>query len=134
MSYHEEEVIGKAYDGRLMRRLLGYLRPYRLSVAGALIAIILSSLLQLAQPYLIKLAIDKYIAAGDLSGLNRIGIGYLAILLVGFGLEYAQTYTMQVAGQRIMYDLRMRIYEHLQRLDVQFYDRNYRLKKVLVNW
>ncbi len=124
MSYHEEEVLGKAYDGRLMRRLLGYLRPYRLTVAAALVAIILSSLLQLAQPYLIKLAIDKYIAAGDLSGLNQIGIGYLAILLTGFALEYAQTYTMQLTGQRIMYDLRMRIYEHLQRLDVQFYDRN----------
>jgi ATP-binding cassette subfamily B multidrug efflux pump len=124
MSYHEEEVLGKAYDGRLMRRLLAYLRPYKLAVAGALVAIILNSLLQLAQPYLIKLAIDRYIAAGDLKGLNQIGIGYLAILLTGFVLEYAQTYTMQLTGQRIMFDLRMRIYEHLQRLDVQFYDRN----------
>jgi ATP-binding cassette, subfamily B, multidrug efflux pump len=121
---HEEEVLGKAYDGRLMRRLLGYLRPYVLYVAVALAAIISHSILQLAQPYLMKLAIDRYIAQGDLSGLDWIALGFLAILVASFALEYAQTYTMQFVGQRIMYDLRMQIYTHLQRLDIRFYDRN----------
>lgn len=124
MSFHEEEVLGKAYDARLMRRLLDYLRPYRLQVAGALTAIITNSIVQLAQPYLIKLAIDKYIAERDMAGLNQIAAAYLAILLVGFVLEYVQTYTMQLTGQRIMFDMRMQIYGHLQRLDLRFYDRN----------
>jgi ATP-binding cassette subfamily B protein len=124
MSFHEEEVLGKAYDARLMRRLLGYLRPYRLIVAGALAAIISHSILQLGQPYLTKLAIDRYIAEGDLSGLDWIAVAFLAILVTSFALEYAQTYAMQTVGQRIMYDLRMQIYGHLQRIDVAFYDRN----------
>jgi ATP-binding cassette subfamily B protein len=121
---HDEDVLGKAYDARLMRRLLGYLRPYRLRVAVALGAIVGGSLLQLAQPYLTKLVIDEYIATGNTAGLDRIALLFLGILLGAFALEYVQTYTMQIAGQRIMYDLRMQIYEHLQRLDVRFYDRN----------
>ncbi len=121
---HEEEVLGKAYDGRLMRRLLGYLTPYRAAVALALAAIIGQSVLQLAQPYLVKLAIDRYIATGDLAGLDRIALAFLAILCGSFALEFVQTYTMQMTGQRIMFDLRTRIYERLQRLDLAFYDRN----------
>ena len=124
MSFHEEEVLGKAYDARLMRRLLGYLRPYKLQVAGALAAIIGASLLQLAQPYLMKVVIDDYIATGTLVGMERIALLYLAILLAAFVLEFVQTYTMQMTGQRIMFDLRARIFEHLQRIDVGFYDRN----------
>ena len=124
MPYHEEEALGQAYDARLMRRLLGYLRPYKPQVAGAFVAMIGSSLLQLAQPYLLKVAIDRYIAAGDLVGMNRIGLMFLGILVASFGLEYAQTYTMQMIGQRIMFDLRMQIYRHLQRLDLAFYDHN----------
>lgn len=124
MALAEEERLGKAYDARLMRRLLGYLRPYRRAVLVALVAMVVGSLLQLAQPYLVKLAIDRYIAEGDLSGVNRIAILFLAILLGAFVSEYVQTYTMQMTGQRIMFDLRMQIYGHLQRLDIQFYDRN----------
>ena len=122
--FHEEEVLGKAYDARLMRRLLGYLRPYWLQVMVALVAIIVSALVQLAQPYLLMVAIDRYIALGDLDGLNTIGLLYLAVLVTGFALEFVQTLTMQLTGQRIMYDLRMEIYRHLQRLDLRFYDRN----------
>jgi ATP-binding cassette subfamily B protein len=121
---HEEEVLGKAYDASLMRRLLGYLRPYRLEVAIALVAIIAASVLQLAQPWLMKVAIDRYIATGDLRGLDRIGLAFLAILLGSFALEYVQTWILQMTGQRIMYDMRMQIYEHLQRLDLRFFDKN----------
>ena len=74
---HDDDVLGKAYDARLMRRLLEYLRPYRGNAALALAAIIGASMLQLAQPYLMKLAIDRYIAAGDLDGLDRIALLYL---------------------------------------------------------
>ncbi len=121
---HEEEVLGKAYDARLMRRLLGYLRPYLGRVAIALVAIIAGSVLQLAQPYLTKIAIDQYIATGNLRGLDWIAAAFLAILLASFLLEYVQIWMLQLTGQRIMFDMRMQIYGHLQRIDVQFYDRN----------
>ena len=124
MSIHEEEVLGKAYDARLMRRLLGYLRPYLPRVALALAAIIAASVLQLGQPYLTKVAIDQYIATGDLRGLDWIAAAFLAILIGSFLLEFVQIWTLQMTGQRIMFDMRMQIYRHLQRLDVQFYDRN----------
>ena len=123
MAMHED-VIGKAYDARLMRRLLGYLRPHRHSVVLALAAIVGHSMMQLTYPYLTKVAIDQHILTGDLTGLNQIVLLFLAILLASFLLEYLETYTMQMMGQRIMYDLRIQIYSHLQSLDVQFYDRN----------
>ena len=87
MSIHDEEVLGKAYDARLMRRLLGYLRPYSTQVAVALAAIICGSILQLAQPWLMKLAIDRYIAAGNLEGLDVIALAFLGILLGSFAME-----------------------------------------------
>ncbi|MBK5298110.1 MAG: ABC transporter ATP-binding protein [Vicinamibacteria bacterium] len=120
----DDDVIGKAYDSRLMRRLLGYLRPYWRSALVALAAIITHSVLQLAPPYLIKLVIDTYIPAGDLRGLVNVAWVYLAVLAGSFALEFVQTWLMQLTGQRIMYDLRMQLYAHLQRLDLRFYDRN----------
>jgi ATP-binding cassette subfamily B protein len=124
MSAHEEDVLGKAYDGRLMRRLLTYLRPYRKNVVLATAAIIGHSALELIPPVLVKIVIDKYIPAGDLSGLGVIAAMYLATLVGSFVLDYTQTWLLQLTGQRIMFDLRMQIYEHLQRLDLKFYDRN----------
>jgi ATP-binding cassette, subfamily B, multidrug efflux pump len=120
----DDDVIGKAYDSRLMRRLLGYLLPYWRAALVALGAIITHSVLQLAPPYLTKLVIDDYIPAGDLGGLVRVAWIYLAVLVASFALEYVQTWLMQLTGQRIMYDLRMQLYAHLQRLDLRFYDRN----------
>ncbi len=124
MAGHEEEALGKAYDARLMRRLLTYLWPYRPIVAVALAAIIGHAVLQLAQPYLTKLAIDSYIATGDFAGLDRIAVVFLFVLLGSFLLECVQTYILQMTGQRIMFDLRMQVYGHLQKLDVRFFDRN----------
>ena len=121
---HDDEVLGKAYDGRLMRRLLGYLRPYRPQVAFAVATIVGNSVLQLAPPYLTKTVIDSYIPSGDLSGLALIAGLYLATLFTSFAFEYAQTWTMQVTGQRVMFDLRLQVFTHLQRLDLKFYDRN----------
>ena len=120
----DDDVIGKAYDSRLMRRLLGYLRPYWRSALVALAAIITHSVLQLAPPYLTKLVIDTYIPAGDLRGLVHVAWIYFAVLAGSFALEFVQTWLMQLTGQRIMYDLRMQLYAHLQRLDLRFYDRN----------
>ena len=87
----DDEVLGKAYDARLMRRLLTYLRPYWREVAVALAAIIAGAAAQLAQPYLVKLAIDRFIAVRRLDGLGWLAAAYLAILIAGFVLEYVQT-------------------------------------------
>ncbi len=124
MSTHDDEVLGKAYDARLMRRLLQYLRPYRPQVLVALAAIVAGGAASLAQPYLIKVAIDRYVASRQLEGLNGLAMLFLGVLVVAFVAEYTQTWTMQLTGQRIMFDLRMAIYGHLQRLDLAFYDRN----------
>src|SRR4051794_26949464 len=107
-----------------MRRLLQYLRPYWRSVVAALVTIVVGGAASLVQPYLIKVAIDQYIAARRLTGLDRLALIYLAVLVIAFVAEYAQTWTMQLTGQRIMFDLRMAIYRHLQRLDLRYYDRN----------
>lgn len=122
--YHEEEAIDRTYDARLMRRLLSYLRPYRVNVLAAMALIAVVSVLQVSSPYLTKIGIDNHIVKKDLAGLNKIVLIYLAIIVFGFLLGYMQTYLMQLTGQKIMYDLRVQIFSHLQDLPLAFYDRN----------
>ncbi len=122
--YHEEELLGKAYDSRLMARLLTYLGPYRASVVVAFILILAISALRLVGPYLTKVAIDDYIAEGDLAGLNLIAGLYISALLAQFVLSYFQVYVMNLTGQRIMFDMRREIFGHLQKLHPAFFDRN----------
>lgn len=121
---HEEDVLGKAYDARLMRRLLGYLRPYKGAVAVALVAIMASAALALVPPWLTRQVIDVHIPGRSLDGLAWVGVLYLATLIAEFALEFIETWVLQMTGQRIMFDLRMEIYRHLQRLDLRFYDRH----------
>lgn len=121
---HDDEILGKAYDGRLMRRLIGYLRPYKARAFFALCAIITGVGFQLAQPVLVKRAIDRHIATGDLSGVGTVALLYLGTLVGSFLAEFVQTTTLQMLGQRIMYDMRREVYDHLQRLDLAYYDRN----------
>jgi ATP-binding cassette, subfamily B, multidrug efflux pump len=121
---HDEQVLGKAYDARLMRRLLTYIRPYRGSAILAIIYIVAASALSVLPPYLTKVAIDRYIQNRSLSGLNSISALYVLTLIAVFGLSYGQTWVMNLMGQKIMYDLRVQIFRHLQRLDVAFFDRN----------
>ena len=90
----------------------------------AFVAILVGAAAALAQPYLIKIAIDRHIATGNLAGLDRLAALYVAILVGAFAAEYLQTWTMQLTGQRIMFDLRMALYGHLQKLDLRYYDRN----------
>src|ERR1700722_14005513 len=103
----EEEVLGKAYDSRLMRRLLTYLRPYRWQVTIAIAAIILKSFCDVLGPYLVK-----------------ISAIYFSLLILTFVFEFLQTYFMQWTGQKVMFDLRSQIFRHLQRMHVAFYDKN----------
>ncbi len=120
----DDEVLGKAYDAVLMRRLLRYLWPYWPHALGALGAILAHAAFRLVQPYLVKVAIDRHIAAGDLPGLTGVAGLYLGALVGSFAAEYLETWLLQLTGQRIMFDLRTEIHGHLQRLDVAFYDRN----------
>jgi ATP-binding cassette subfamily B protein len=121
---HEEDVLGKAYDSRLMKRLLTYLRPYWRLALLALVVVVGNSLLQLAEPYLVKLAIDRYIGAKDLAGVAQIVKLFFLVLIGAFICEFGGTWLMQTIGQRIMFDMRMQIYGHLQRLGLSYYDRN----------
>ena len=123
-SIHEEEVLGKAYDARLMRRLLQYVRPYRLRVAGAVAVLIAGSAIELIGPLLTKRALDHAIPAGDTRQLAYLTLAYLGTLLAAFVFEAAQTIMTTWLGQSVMYDLRREIFGHLQRLPVAFYDRN----------
>ena len=123
-SFHEEEATGKAYDHRLMRRLLGYLRPYRAQVLLAAGVVLLEALVQLAGPILTKEAIDRGIRQHNVVRLEQVAVLYLAVLVLDFGLGYAQNRIMQGVGQHVMRDLRMTLFRHLQRLPLAFFDRN----------
>ncbi|MBZ5680682.1 MAG: ABC transporter ATP-binding protein/permease [Acidobacteriia bacterium] len=134
----EEEVLGKAYDSRLMRRLLTYLRPYRWQVAIAIVSIVLKSFCDVLGPYLTKVAIDRYLAPSGgttagvwswlsprpLTGIAQIAAIYVGLLLSTFLFEFLQTYYMQWTGQKVMFDLRSQIFRHLQRMHIAFYDKN----------
>src|ERR1700722_17106628 len=134
----EEEVLGKAYDSRLMRRLLTYLRPYRWQVTIAIAAIILKSFCDVLGPYLVKVAVDRYLAPVNsatggiwswlsprpLPGIAQISAIYFSLLILTFVFEFLQTYFMQWTGQKVMFDLRSQIFRHLQRMHVAFYDKN----------
>ena len=120
----EEEVLGKAYDSRLMRRLITYLRPYKRYVALALTLILLESGLEVTFPYLTKISIDRYIRVGNMTGLAFVAVVYVVLLLIRFACSTAETYVLQNTGQKIMYDMRMQTFRHLHTLPVSFYDRN----------
>jgi ATP-binding cassette subfamily B protein len=124
VSLHEEDVLGRAYDHRLMRRLLGYLRPYRGRVLAAVGVVLVDAVVQLAGPWLTMQAIDHGMRQRDLSYLDRVAVLYLTVLATGFVLGYLQTQIMQSVGQRVMMDLRMALFTHLQRLPISFFDRN----------
>ncbi|MEO6462951.1 MAG: ABC transporter ATP-binding protein [Candidatus Eisenbacteria bacterium] len=123
-AYHEEEALGRAYDARLMRRLLGFLAPYKLQVLLAVFFVLLGAGLQILGPYLIKIAIDGDIATGDVRGLGEVALLFICVLFAEFVVGYFQMSIMQSVGQKIMYDLRMQLFEKLQRMSLPFYDRN----------
>jgi ATP-binding cassette, subfamily B, multidrug efflux pump len=130
---HEEEALGKAYDSRLMRRLLQYMKPYKWRVVLALILVAIVTPLELAPPLIFQRAIDNYFTPA----LNHVipeasawaGIGWLSVILLGvlifdFLAQYAQLRIMQRVGQQTMYDMRGEIFGHMQRLPMSYFDRN----------
>jgi len=123
-SIHEEDILGKAYDSRLMARLLAYLKPYKLHVALAVVILFVASLLQLAGPFLTKIAIDVHIAKNDWVGLVRICQLFAAILAVELVMIFLQTYLIYFIGQKAMFDLRSEVFRKMQSLPVPYFDRN----------
>ena len=123
-AFHEEEALGKAYDARLMRRLVRYLRPYRWRVALAVGVLMLAAATQVVGPWLTKLIIDEAIPQGDREYLTLLAVGFLTAVVLGALLQYVQAYITTWLGQSVMYDLRAEIFEKLQRIDLRFYDKN----------
>jgi ATP-binding cassette subfamily B protein len=121
---HDDEVLGRAYDARLMRRIWATARPHRGLLALSLAIFPLAAALELLQPYLVKLAIDDYILARDWVGLGRIAALFTVSLAALYGLRVAQAYVTQLTGQRVIHDLRATLFAHLQSLDARFFDKN----------
>ena len=135
----DDDVVGKAYDGRLMRRLLTYLRPYKLQTGLSAAAILLKAAADVAGPFLVKVAVDSYmthepghsrswlgkhLSADPMTGIGQLSAIYFGALVLTFALEFLQTYLMQWTGQKVMFDLRSEIFRHLQRMQPGFFDRN----------
>lgn len=121
---HEDEADTRAYDARLMRRLLGYLRPYRGRVALAIALLFAGSALELAGPWVTKVALDRAIPQHDMGLLAQLVAVYAGALVLAFLAEYGQTLLTTWLGQRVMFDLRTELFAHLQRLSLRFFDRN----------
>jgi ATP-binding cassette subfamily B multidrug efflux pump len=121
---HDDEVLGRAYDARLMRRIWATARPHRGLMALSLLIFPLAAGLELLQPYLVKLAIDDYILARDWVGLGHIAALFTVSLAALYGLRVAQAYVTQLTGQRVIHDLRGTLFAHLQSLDARFFDGN----------
>ena len=121
---HEEEVLGKAYDARLMRRLLTYLRRYRWHVALGIFLSLVVSAAEAVRPYFTKIAVDVNISSGDKQGLLVTILIFFAVLVFRGIVQYFSAYLTQWIGQHAIFDLRMQVFEHLQRLSLKFYDRN----------
>jgi ATP-binding cassette, subfamily B, multidrug efflux pump len=138
MAIQEEDVLGKAYDSRLMKRLLVYLRPYRWQTTIALASIVLKAGADVLGPYLTHVVIDRYLAPvkqvhtlldfflsnNALTGIAEVAALYVGLLLLSFLLDYLQIYFMQWVGQMVMFDIRSEIFRHMQRMHVGFYDKN----------
>src|SRR5215813_2049598 len=135
----EDEVVGKAYDGRLMRRLVRYLYPYKLAATTSLVAILIKAGSDVLGPYLTKVAVDRYmttqvatkpswlarhLSPNAITGITELATIYLASLVLSYILEFVQTYLMQWAGQKVMFDMRSQIFRHLQHMHIGYFDRN----------
>lgn len=121
---HEDEILGKAYDARLMRRFFGYVRPYRRALVLGVLLLLGTSLADLAGPLIVGWAIDNYIRTPRPDGLLFGCALYVLTLLLSFACRYGQTYVTGVLGQNIMYDVRSQLFGHVQRLSLGFFDRN----------
>jgi ATP-binding cassette subfamily B multidrug efflux pump len=121
--HHDEEVLGKAYDARLVRRMAGHVRPESRLIAASVLVMFVVMGAQLLQPYLIKILIDDHILAGEARGVTTLALLYLLALTVELVARYVQLYSMEVTGQNVIHRLRDRVFRHMVSLDSAFFDR-----------
>ncbi len=124
VNQNEEEILGKAYDSRLMKRLLAYAKGYWKYFTIAIFMLLGSTLSDLARPYLLKVAIDDKIKNGDISGLGMIGMLFIGLIAAGFLFNYVQIYVLSRAGQSIIYNIRQQVFSHIQKMKLSFFDKN----------
>lgn len=122
-SSKDDEILGKAYDAKLMKRLLGFVKPYKKYVIIAILLNVIVAALGPLRPYLTKIAIDDYIVNKDFNGLFLIAVLLLSALLLQSVIQYLLTYATQLLGQKTILDLRRKLFEHIQRLSVSFFDK-----------
>ena len=122
--YHEEEALGKALDSRLMKRLLKYLRPYRLLLVVAVGLLLIVSLSQIVQARLIQTGIDNHITPGIAKGFLAILVAYMGVIILTFFATFGQVYITQWLGQKVQFTIRMQVFRHLQNLHLGFFDKN----------
>jgi len=119
----DDEILGKAYDSKLMKRLLGYVKPYKHYVIIAIFLNIIVAALGPVRPYLTKLAVDDYIANKDYNGLLMISLFLIGSLILQAVIQFFLTYFTQLMGQKIIYDLRIKLFKHIQRLALKYFDK-----------
>jgi ATP-binding cassette subfamily B protein len=131
--FQEDEILGRAYDARLARWLWTFVRHYKSVLFGSIALMLVAALLDLLNPYLTQLAIDRYIVppahshlslADRTTGVFWMAVFYVLVLCAGFGLRYFQYFLLSLLGQRVMYDMRSRMFAHLQSLSLSFFDHN----------
>lgn len=120
MTFYDDEILGKAYDGRLVRRLMGFVFPYKWALTAAIVLMVGSATVELIPPFLIRTAIDGPISRGDVAGMWPIFLIYAVTLVFSFLFRYIQTYIMQSMSQRIIIDIRMAIFRHIQSMSLSF--------------
>jgi ATP-binding cassette subfamily B protein len=120
----EEEILGKAYDSHLAKRLAGYLKPYRWYIALAIMVLVIATLAELIGPLIVMTAIDNYIRPRNLSGLPGIVALFIGVLILQFSMQYIETFITQWVGQKAMYDIRIRVFSHIEHLGLSFFDKN----------
>ncbi len=119
---YDDELLGKAYDPRIMRRLVQYIRPFRRMMLAAVAMMVLGAIASLAGPYILKVAIDSAILKHNQTLLDLLALGYVGTYVVAWGAGYVQQYTMGMIGQQVLYNLRMQLFSHVQHLELSFYD------------
>ncbi|TGU74689.1 ABC transporter ATP-binding protein [Geomonas terrae] len=119
---YEDEVVGKMYDRRLMGRFFAYILPYRRTLVSALALLPFIAVTKLSQPWILKMAIDGHIVKGQMEGLPALAAAFLGIIFAESLLMFAQVYMLTWVGQRVMYDIRVQLFTHIQRLSARFFD------------
>lgn len=122
--FEEEETDVRAYDSRLMKRLLRFAAPYWYLFLAAVVLLFASTAADLIRPYLIGLTIDDFIKKGDTQALNRMGIFFLLLVIAGFLFNLMQIYVLSYAGQSIIYNIRQKLFSHLQKMPLSYFDKN----------